>query len=199
MSGIVDNDRPPYVSFERRAVEDRTASVKAGHYVSRDVDIATITRPGSRDSLDKEAVVWLKELQEKARKKDIPETWYRAFSDSYKAWKEGEEVPENGTPIKGWPVLSPAAQKDLISTGIRTVEDLAAMNDADFQSVGTGALAYKQKAVAWLLAAKDTGKATEEIAKLATQVSELVALAKAQSEEIKALKSQLPTPAPIKG
>ena len=190
----VDNDRPPYVVFERRAVEDRTASLNAGHYCSKDIDIAIITRPGSRDNLEKEASAWLRELHEKARQDMIPKTWAVAFSDAYAAWKKGEELPEKGTPIKGWPVLSPAVQKDLIHTGIRTVEDLAALPDAELGTIGTGAVSYKQKAIAWLEAAKDKGIVVEQVATLSNQVAELVALTKAQAEEIKKLRSQIPQP-----
>lgn len=32
--------RPPYVTFEFRAEEDRAASIEAGHYVSKDVAYA---------------------------------------------------------------------------------------------------------------------------------------------------------------
>ena len=40
--------RPPYVQFEMRAVEDRQASIDAGHYVAKDVAYAIITPAGSR-------------------------------------------------------------------------------------------------------------------------------------------------------
>lgn len=190
----VDNDRPPYVVFERRAIEDRNASIASGHYCSKDIDIAIITRPGSRDNLEKEAKVWLAELREKTRQQLIPPNWYDAFNTAYESWKKGEELPENGTPIRGWPVLSPAVQKDLIALGIRTVEDLAALPDGNLGSIGTGAVSYKQKAVAWLEAAKDKGKVIEQVSALSTQVAELVALTKAQAEEIKNLRAQLPKP-----
>lgn len=195
----VDNTRPPYVAFERRAVEDRSASIAAGHYVSKDVDIAIITRPGSRDNLEKDALTWLAEIREKGRKDEIPRSWYEGFSASYKSWKDGEEAPVSGTPIKGWPVLSPAAQKDLIHAGIRTVEDLANLPDGDVGMIGTGAIAYKQKAVAWLAAANGTGKVVEQISALTTQVKELTDLSKRLVEENALLKAQLPKPATVKG
>lgn len=194
---VVDNERPPYVSFEVRPVEDRAASEKAGHYVSRDVDFVSITRPGSRDSLDKEALVWLAECREKARLKQMPQEWYVAFKGAYDAWKEGEELPEQGTPIKGWPVLSPGAQRTLIAAGIRTVEDLAELPDSEFSAVGTGAMGYKQKAKAWLVAAEGTGKAAAQIEALTVQVAELVALTKSQAAALAELQKKQPASAPI--
>lgn len=188
----VDNDRPPYVVWESRAIEDRDASLKAGHYVSKNIDFAIITRPGSRDTLDKEALVWLAELREKSRKNELPPRWFEAFSESYKFWKNGEEAPVEGTPIKGWPVLSPAAQKDLIHAGIRTVEDLAQFSDSELSVIGIGALSFKQKAQAWLAAANDTGKTAEKLADLTQKVTELTDLTQRLLTENKALQAQLP-------
>lgn len=192
----VDNSRPPYVVFERRSVEDRAASHAAGHYVGRDVDMAIITRPGSRDNLEQEAATWIAGLRKKAQDGQIPADWHRGFSEAYKAWQEGETLPEAGTPIKGWPILSPAAQKELISMGIRTVEDLAALPDSELQGVGIGAVANRQKAVAWLQAASGVGKVAEQLAAQATQIAELVALTQAQAQEIAALRAKMPEPAP---
>lgn len=189
---VTDNDRPPYVTFERRPVEDRQASIAAGHYVSQDLDIAVITRPGSRDTLEKPAEVWLKDLAEKVRKQEFPRQWYDAFLASYNAWKSGEELPTQGTPIRGWPVLSPATMKDLLAAGIRTVEDLAALPESEFSVIGTGALSLKAKARAWLDSAEDKGKVVEQVTALTEQVRQLVELTKAQAAEIEALRKQLP-------
>jgi hypothetical protein len=174
-------------------VEDRNATIKAGHYVSRDVDFAVITRPGSRDTFRKEAQVWLNELRDKARSGMIPQSWPDAFTQAYKAWQSGEEAPVEGTPIKGWPILSPSAQRDLIAAGIRTVEDLAQLPDADLKSIGTGAMGYKQKARAWLEAANSTGKVAEQLAQLSTKVGELTALVTQQAAEIDRLRQFEPT------
>ncbi len=194
---IVDNDRPPYVAFERRAVEDRTESEKAGRFMTRDVDFVVVTRPGSRDTVEKEAEVWVREIEEKSRSRSgqpsqVPSTWGPAFREAYKLWKSGEELPTSGTPIKGWPLLSPAAQKDVINAGIRTVEDLAALPDNELSQIGIGAVSFKQKAAAWLTAADGTGKAAAEISTLSSKVEQLAALAKEQADEIKSLRARLP-------
>jgi hypothetical protein len=118
----VNNELPPYVKFERRAVEDRNATIAAGHYVAKDVDFALVTRPGSHDTLETEVEPWLERLHEQARNSFIPAAWAEGFSAAYDRWKRGEEIPENGTPIKTWPVVSPAQQETLIGNGFRTVE-----------------------------------------------------------------------------
>lgn len=191
---IVDNNRPPYVAWETRPVEDRTASIANGHYTSKDIDFAVITRPGSRDTLDREALVWLTELKNKAAKGEVPAAWFEGFKASYDSWKKGEELPANGTAIKDWPPLSPSARKDILAAGIRTVEDLADLSDSDLTSIGTGALAYKQKAQAWLKASGETGKVAEQITTLTQQIAELTALTTQLLEENKTLKASLPKP-----
>jgi|SRR6478736_27961 len=190
----VDNNRPPYVTFERRAVEDRSKSLESGQYSSMDVDFAIITRPGSKDDLHKEAGPWLEEMKLKARKQEIPQEWATHFSALYKAFLEGEELPTTGTPLKTWPVINPAALKDLLKNGIRTVEDLADLPDSDLPTIGMGAVALKQKAKAWLLAAKDTGKVAEQVAAQNVQIAQLVELAKNQAKELDELRKQLPQP-----
>ena len=169
----VDFNRPPYVEWELRAVEDRNASVATGHYVAKDVAYAIIMRPGSRDRLEKEAETWLSELKEKSRKNEVPHDWFPAFTASYKAWLEGEEMPISGTALKAWPVLSPAQIKMILSAGILTVEDLAGLPDSDLPAIGIGGLALRDKARAWLSAAEDKGKLAEENAALKLQVTTL--------------------------
>ena len=195
---VVDNERPPYITFERRALEDRAESVKTGHYVSKDVDFVTITRPGSRDTIEKEALVWLAECRVHVKNQRMPASWLTAFQTAYEQWRTGETIPDSGTPIKGWPVLSPAAQKDLLHAGIRTVEDLATMPDQDLQLVCMGALTFKLKAKSWLDAAKDTGKLVEQLTSLTQNLSTLQSVIDKQAEEIKRLTALVPQDTPAK-
>ena len=167
------NDRPPYVQWETRAIEDRSASLAAGHYVAKDVDYAVIMRPGSRDKLEKEAIVWLSELRAKDQKNEIPPTWFPAFQASFKAWKDGEEEPVNGTSVKLFPVLTPSQLKTLQSAGIKTIEDLAQIPDQDLGILGIGGLNLKLKARAWLEQAVDKGKLAEENASLNTHMTQM--------------------------
>lgn len=169
----VDFNRPPYVQWELRAVEDRNASIAAGHFVAKDVPYAIIMRPGSRDRLEKEAEVWLAELKERTRKGEIPHEWLPAFSASYKAWKDGEEAPLSGTALKMWPVLSPAQVKMIIAAGLFTVEDLAGLPDSELPTLGIGGLTLREKARSWLSASEDKGKLAEENAALKLQVTTL--------------------------
>jgi hypothetical protein len=167
-------DRPPYVVFEYRPVEDRARSVAEGHYVAKDVAFVLVTRPGSKDTHVEEAASWISKLKERARQGQIPETWATAFEEKFKSWLKGEEVPLNGTPIKTWPVISPSASKAIIQAGFLTVEDLAQAADSEVSSIGTGAISYKQKAIHWLEQASSSGKIVERLSALEAQLSDLL-------------------------
>ena len=49
----IQQARPPYVQFELRAVEDRNASLEAGHYIAKDVAFDRFTMKRVRKVLDR--------------------------------------------------------------------------------------------------------------------------------------------------
>lgn len=200
--------RPPYVVFEMRAIEDRGASQAAGHYVAKDVPFAIVTPAGSKDRYENLADNWFKMLRTEVRAKRFPQQWLDHFQAQYDAWKRGEEGSLNGTPLKTWPVLSPAQYKACRQAHLLTVEDLAAANEETIMRLGMGARALKQKAVDWLASAASTGRVTEEIVALRaaketleTQNEQLrsdLAVLKAQVEGLLAGKSvPVATPDPV--
>lgn len=155
--------RPPYVSFEVRAVEDRAASIEAGHYVAKNVDFALITPMGSKDRIERIAEEWLGQISIDMQSGRIPREWVTAFKEGYKAWKEGLDLPETGTPIEAWPIANPAQIKNLRAMHVRTVEDLAAANEETLSRIGMGGRGLKQRAQDWLTSATGAGKLTEQL------------------------------------
>jgi hypothetical protein len=167
--------RPPYVTFEAREIEDREASTAAGHYVGKDIDYALICPQGSKDRVERIVSEWFVHIQAEVDNDRFPLAWLRAYKEAYEAWKSGYELPETGTAIKSWPVLSPAQISLLLALRVRTVEDLAQLNDEGLQRIGMGARALKQKAVDWLEASKDSGKLVQELEALRVQNEQLLA------------------------
>jgi hypothetical protein len=157
--------RPSYVAFERRAVEDRAASMVAGMYKTRDVDFAVITPAGSKDRIERVAAEWFPMLEQQVKESRLPQPWFEAYQRQYEAFKKGEELPLNGTPIRGWLVASPSQQRTLIDLHILTVEDMAGATAEAMQAIGMGSIALKQKAKAWLDSAEQ-GKSSEALAGL---------------------------------
>jgi hypothetical protein len=165
--------RPPYVTFEVRSVEDRAASMTAGHFVGKDVNYAIVTPSGSKDRIEKIAEEWLDGMAEGVRQERIPGEWLEAYTRKYKIWCETREVPEDGTPIMSWPALSPSQAKAILDANVRTLEDLVAANESTLAAIGMGARALKEKAKAWLDSADTTGKTAEELNDLRQQVQTL--------------------------
>lgn len=189
----IDENRPPYVVFEMQAVEDRAQTIAQGFFCEKEIAMAVITRPGSADSMVKEAEIWLKELKEKSRMGAVPPTWYPAFQASYDNWKKGESGEIiNGIPIKGWASIGNAQQRLLVNIGILSVEDLATLPDADVSRVGTGGIALKQKAQAYLDAINGPGKQAEKQVAQQKQIDDLVELNRKLAKEVADLKAAMP-------
>lgn len=169
----IQQARPPFVQFEYRAVEDRSASIERGCYVSRDVAFAIITPAGSKDRIEKIAEDWLADMKMQVSQERLPNEWFQHYRTVYAAWKEGREVPETGISVRNWPVASPAQVEMLLNLRIRTVEELATCNEEAISRMGMGGRALKQKAVDWLSAAEKTGKDVENTASLRAEIEQL--------------------------
>lgn len=184
MNIALANERPVYVRFEYRAVEDRAASVKSGQYVAKDVAFAIITPPGGNLTVEEEVDNWLKKKER--------DQFFDVYRRQYEAWKDGHEIPEEGTPIRTWPPLGPAQIEACIRANIRTVEDLATAPEEAIGRIGMGARGMQQKAQVWLQSAQDKGKATEEISTLRRDVATLTERLTDLEKENAGLRALLP-------
>ena len=184
-------DRPAYVRFERVAVEDVEATLKAGHYVAKDIDMALITPPYSKDVMKYKAKAWFDILKQDVNNGRIPQAWVDRYQETYSAFQKGQDIPLVGTAIKGWGIISPAQQETLIKMSVLTVEDLAAMNDEGIKRIGMGGIDLKNKAKAWLLQLKDNGALAVQMADLQKKFANQEALISNQSEKIETMTRKL--------
>jgi hypothetical protein len=155
------------VRFERVAVEDPRGVSLNGAVPMKDVEYAFITPPYSSGNSEfvKDPKKWLAECHLKARNGGpADQRIAEHYQQQYDAWKQGMEIPEDGTPIRGWPMLTPAQQENCIRVKIPTVEYLAEATADGLKALGMGSLDLKRKAIAWLAQAKDKGPLTLEIA-----------------------------------
>ena len=187
--------RPAYVQFHTVAKHLPSESERLGRYVARDVDMVTVRQIGATDSVVFKVEQWLEQNRLDVLSGRLSVEHAEKYKESYRRWKAGQEMPLEGTPIKSWPVISPAQVEVLIRFGIRTVEDLANLNDEGRMKVGMGAVEMKNKAVAWIAASQDKGKVTQEIAalqrtneQLHNTVASLTEKLEAMQQEIKAAK-----------
>lgn len=187
----VKEDRPSYVRFEKRAVEDRALSIANGQYTTVDQDFAVITPHGTSDEIPRVVKDWFQYLAEQVRGNRVPAKFFEYYQECYARWQKGEEAPLTGTPIKEWPPLSPAERANLIGIRIYTVEDLANANEDSLRQIGMGARALQQKAENWIKSSTDQGKLAEEMSALQVHNRRLEATAKRQEKMIESLNVQV--------
>ena len=184
-------DRPAYVRFERVAVEDKVATLRAGFYVGKDVDMAHITPPYSKDVFKIEASQWFVNMKQDVVNGRMPEEWEHKYLDAYKRWQDGQELPPDGTPIRGWGVISPAQQETFIRMNVLTVEDLAGINDEGIRQIGMGAIDLRNKAKAWLSQLNDKGPLTVEIASIKAENAILQGSIESLTRQVQELKQTM--------
>lgn len=180
-----------FVRFEQVPQEDFAKSREAGHVVMKDVEMVYITPAYTKDVIIKEVPAWQEQIRRQLEHGQIPQEHYDHYLKCYKNWKEGLDEPLSGTPIKGWPVLSPAQQQTLIAMHIRTVEDLANVNDEGLKRIGMGSTDMKNRAIAWLVSAQDKGKATIEIASLKAKETNMQGEIDALRKQVEMLTAQV--------
>ena len=161
-------DRPPYVTFHRIAKEFTPEG--AGSVQFRDVDYVHITPAYTKDVIKHEVKSWFARLAVDSEGGRIAPHWVDSYKRQYEAWKNGQELPVDGTPIRGWGLLSPAQQETLTRLNIRTVEDCAGINAGAIRMIGMGAMEIKNKAIAYLAASKDVGPVALENARLKSKL-----------------------------
>lgn len=183
MSIALMPQRPPYVTFEQRAVEDRNASIAAGGMVMKDVDFVILRQAGNKDTCEKLAGDWFKSLDKLVAAGSYPAEWRDHFRSKFLAYKAGQEEPELGLSVKHWPSLSKAQVENLLAAGVRTVEDVASMNEATMRKVGMGSRELQKKARTYM-ETRDANKATEMITSLQVAVE-------AKDERIASLEARL--------
>lgn len=152
----------PFVRFEVRQVEDRAASLAAGRFVPKDVDFILLVPAGSggKEQIDAVYSEWLEQRKRDAGRHEIrtgdhqtpmfaarfPDEWLTKIEAGYKAWKEGLEIPIEGTSILNWAVLSPSQRTRLQQIHILTVEQLAEAPDGALEIFGMGGMTLRQRA-----------------------------------------------------
>jgi hypothetical protein len=87
---------------------------------------------------------------------------WAVIEPAYNAWKKGEEVPENGTPLAAWPGVNQDQAKFLRTKGIVSVEQVRDMSDSTIEMLPfPGRRDLPKLAKAFLEAQKDSDLAAE--------------------------------------
>lgn len=166
--------RPPYVQFSRRAVEVRTPAMlpnglpnpDGGQISYKDEDFVTITQTGGKDKVEKVVGDWLNNCRVNVQADRMPREWLQQYEMGYQMWKQQQVAPINGTPVRNWPLLTPAEVENLTKLNVLAVEDLATANEQTLAAIGMGGRALKQKALDWLQMKQNDGPVIEQLSSL---------------------------------
>lgn len=125
-----------YVTFDMKAVEDPEATLKAGRPIHKEVAYVTIMVPGDKGSIVHRPVrLGSNEKHDNNR-----------FFHEYTAFIQRKAAPVVGTLLSDWNDVNAAVVLDLQHLGIRTVEDVADLNDSSLsQYMGLSDLKTKAK------------------------------------------------------
>lgn len=180
-------ERPPYVRFELRAIEDRDATIKAGHFVGKDVIFALVTPRGSKDVHEAIAEDWLAKLAREVQEERFPANWLEQYKQLYSMYKSGVEAPIAGMSLKNWPGITPSQLRTCHALRLYSVEDLASTNEEAIQALGMGARALSEKAKQYLLAAAGPGAAASTIVAQTAAIADLTARNELLEGQVRAL------------
>lgn len=180
MQPSIKKEQFPLIRFEKVATEDRNASIQAGRRITKDVDMVFVKQIGEKDEVMRDANEWIKQLYEKASgdngmKPSIPMEWHEFAKKSYDSWQKGYEAPRDGTPVREWPILTPAQVQNLHTMHTFTVEEIAKWTENAVVMYGMGGRELRDKARLWL----ESGDAKAE------QIQALQIESKSKDEQIR--------------
>ena len=169
----IGNTILPHVRFYQREMKHEFNSEKENRPIYYMADFVRIEIPGNQYSI-------IDTIAGEHHKQIYPEAWARYQNEK----KELGDEQVSGTLLKEWSLLNPAQVRELKHFHFYTVEQVAMASDAQLAPVvmivGMGAHSFRDKARAYIAAAK--GAATVD-----AQQQEL----KKRDEEIEALKAQM--------
>lgn len=172
MEGIFRTQEGSFAQFKWEAVKNNYASEKEGRPIFDKALIATISSPGQSKSEIKY------ELERETYEGKASKTqYYDKYKTEVEKWKENSESGDlKGTPIDQWPLIDVKMAAVLKFHKVYTVEALCEVPDGELSKFGMGARELREKAKAFLAAAKDTSvvqKYAAENERLHTKVADL--------------------------
>jgi hypothetical protein len=134
-TSLAPNDARNYPRFFIETVRDENASREAGRDMFRDEERVEIVMPGNPYTrpvmrvTDEHRQIWPKQ---------------------YEAFKAGQEVATEGTPLEAWPRLRPNELYELKALGFKTVDQVATMDDQAVGRLGHGGRIRRRLAQAFI-------------------------------------------------
>lgn len=126
----------------------------------------------------------------------------REFPREYKMFLELDEIPEEGTPLRELPGLTASQIAALTVYGLRSVEDLLAVDESRLNDAGMDAIRARKIAERWDERQKGSAEdinAADIEARYKTALDEALQRSKKQAEQIEALTARLEALASVTG
>lgn len=100
------------------------------------------------------------------------------FAPQYARWKTNRDDKQiDGTPLKEWPLLTPAQIMEFRGINVFTVEQLSEISDANVTRLYDGRV-WRKKATDWLRIAKDSGVVNQQAVQIERQNEKIAELEK---------------------
>lgn len=125
---------PVQPRFHIEPVKDEQASAEQGRPIFRNEERVQFILPGSPNQpvfrvLDEHRERW---------------------PEQYAAFRRGEEMSVEGTPLEQWPILTRAMVLELKALGVHSVEQASQLPDTAVQRIGRGGYQLRERAKAYL-------------------------------------------------
>lgn len=120
----------------------------------------------------------------------VTDEYRQRFPKEYEAFKQGQAVSPEGTPLEYWPPMTPGKIMELKHLGFRTVDDIAKMDDLSVQRIGMGGMGLRNAARAFLDDA-EAGKLTSQLQAENDRLTARVTESEAKVTELSALLTTL--------
>ena len=169
-----------YVEFYMEAVQDKAASLEAGHPKFKETPYVMIMVPGDKGSV----------IRRPIRTRQHPKHDNNRFHNEYVAFLADEKAPIEGLPIEEWPQVTKSQVMELKHFGIKTVEHLAGLTDTNAQKF-MGVFDLRNKARTYIEASQSDApfqKLHAEIDHRNDQITDLMATVNAMKDELAELK-----------
>lgn len=106
---------------------------------------------------------------------------------AYEAWKSGQELPEEGTPLGAWNAITAEQAATFKTAGVKTVEQVAQLTDATMTRIAVPRIRDLVTQAQRYIASTDVTKFSQELAAKDRQIENQQEQLTAQSERIEAL------------
>lgn len=166
--------RTPFFMFiEREHGIDADASALKAYEVPKMVTFILITPHGHKgDPLEFFADEFIERKGKEARDGRYDHAWVKEFKDGLALFREGREIPREGTPLITWERILKSRREQLRSR-FPTVEDLAATPDSNLGEIGLDGRVLRDYARADLQAKIDLSPVVKELAEANENVRRL--------------------------